>query len=127
MAEGVADALAHPAVGGEPFLGRGEIAALALGQRDHAPGRAPPAFDPGLALVGVDQHQFGRAAANVEDQGRAVAGLEQPVAAEHGEPRLLLRRDDLEADAGLAPHPLDEMAAVDGAAAGLGRDRAGRG
>ena len=47
------------------------------------------------------------------------------MAAEHGEPRFLLGRDDLEADAGLAPDPLDEMAAVDRAAAGLGRDRAG--
>ena len=47
------------------------------------------------------------------------------MAAEHGEPRLLLGADDLEADAGLAPDPLDEMAAVDGAPAGLGRDRAG--
>ena len=125
VAEGVADALAHPPVGGEPFLGGGEVAALALGQRYDAPGRAPPAFDPRLAAVGVDQHQLGRAAANVEDQGRAVARLEQAVAAEHRQPRFLLGRDDLEADAGLAPHPLDELAAVDRAAAGLGGDRAG--
>ena len=80
----------------------------------------------GTAVGLVDQHQLGRAAADVEDQRRAVAGLEQEVAAEHGEPRFLLRRDDVEHDAGLAPHPLDEIAAVDGAAAGLGRDRARR-
>ena len=115
--EGVADALAHAAVGGEPLLGRGEGAAFAFGQRHHPPGGAPPAFDPGLAAVGVDQDELGRAAADVEDERRAVAGLEQPVAAEHGEPGLLFGRDDFEADAGLAPHPLDELAAVDRAPA----------
>jgi len=47
------------------------------------------------------------------------------VAAEHGQPRFLLGGDDLEADAGLAPDPVDEMAAVDRAPAGLGRDRTG--
>jgi hypothetical protein len=56
-----------------------------------------------------------------------VARLEQPVAAEHGEPRLLLGRDDLEDDSGFLPHPFDELAAVDGAAAGFGGDRAGEG
>ena len=72
----------------------------------------------------IDQHQLGRAAADVEDQRRAVAGLEQLVAAEHGEPRFFLRGDDVEHDAGLAPHALDEIAAVGGAAARFGRDRA---
>ena len=49
------------------------------------------------------------------------------MAPQHGKARLLFGGDDLEADAGLAPDPLDEMAAVDRAAAGLGRDRAGEG
>ena len=121
----MADALAHPPVSGQPLFAGGEVPPLAVGQRNHAPGRAPPASDARFASVGVDQDELGRAAADVEDQGRAVAGLEQPVAAEHGKPRLFLGRDDLEADAGLAPHPLDEVAAVDRAAAGLGGDRTG--
>ncbi len=37
----------------------------------------------------VDQDQFGRAAADVEDQRRPVALLQQRLAAEHGQPRLL--------------------------------------
>ena len=45
----------------------------------------------GVALVLVDQHQLGRAAADVEDQRGAVARLEQLVAAEHGKPRFLRR------------------------------------
>ena len=75
----------------------------------------------------VDQHQFGRAAADVEDQRRAAAGLEQFVAAEHGEPRFLLGRDDFEHHAGLAADAVGEVAAVARAAARLGRDRARQG
>jgi hypothetical protein len=48
------------------------------------------------------------------------------VAAEHGEPGLFLRSDDLEADAGFLPYAFDEVAAVDGSAAGLGGDGAGQ-
>ena len=54
-----------------------------------------------------------------------MSGLEQDVAAEHRQPGLLLRGDDVECDAGFLAHPLDEVGAVFGAAAGLGRDRAG--
>ena len=90
--EGVARALAHPVVGGEPVLALDRRAALALGQRHDAPRRAPPAADPRRVLALLDQHQLGRAAADVEDQRRAVAGLEQFVAAEHRQPRFLLRR-----------------------------------
>ena len=66
----------------------------------------------GAPLALLDQHQLGRSAADVEDQRRPVAGLEQLVAAEHREPRFLLRRDDVERDPGLVAHPLDELAAV---------------
>ena len=72
-----------------------------------------------------DQHELGRAAADVEDQRRPAAGLEQFVAAEHRQPGFFLRRDDVERDPGFAAHPLDELAAVDRAATGLGGDRAG--
>ena len=81
----------------------------------------------GCRLALLDQHQLGRSAADVEDQRRPVARLEQLVAAEHRQPRFLLRGDDLQRDAGLALDPVDEIAAVDGAAAGLGRDRARQG
>src|SRR3546814_9914400 len=36
-------------------------------------------------------------------------------------------RDHIERDAGLAPHPPDQLVAIDGAAARLGRDRARQG
>src|SRR5690606_14391639 len=99
-----------------------EAATLALGQRKDAPGRAPPALDSRLAAFGIDQHQLGRTAADVEDQRRAVARFEKPVAAQHRQPGLFLRRDDFEADAGLAPHAFDEMAGVDRPPARLGGD-----
>ena len=54
-----------------------------------------------------------------------IAVLEQDVAAEHRQPRFLLRADHVERDAGLVAHPLDELGAVARAAAGLGGDRAG--
>ena len=50
--------------------------------------------------------------------------LQQHVAAEHRQPRLLLRRNDVEYDAGLLAHTLDEFGAVGGPAARFGRDRA---
>ena len=46
------------------------------------------------------------------------------MAAEHRQPRFFLRRDDLQRDPGLAPHPVGEFLAVGGAAARLGGDRA---
>src|SRR3546814_2623572 len=69
------------------------------------------------------QHQFGRSAANVEDERGAVARLQQRVAAQHRQPRLLLRADDVEGDAGFAIDALDEFGPVGGAAARLRRDR----
>ena len=48
------------------------------------------------------------------------------MAAEDGEPRFLVRRDDVEHDAGLVADPLRELRAIGGAAAGFGRDRAGK-
>jgi hypothetical protein len=101
---------------------------LAFGQRDHAPGREYQSSMLGaVALLLLEQDQFGRAAADIEDQAPAHAGLEQGLAAADGEPRLLLGGDDLEPDAGLGVHALDEVAPVDGAAAGFGRDRADQG
>ena len=75
-------------------------------------------------LLLVDQHQLGRSAADVEDQRRAVARLEQLVAAEHGKARFLGGFDDVENDSRLVAHPVRELTSVAGAAACLGRDRA---
>ena len=47
--------------------------------------------------------------------------------AEHRQPRFLAGGDDVERDARLGVNPLDEGAAVARAAAGFGRDRAGKG
>ena len=47
------------------------------------------------------------------------------MASEHGEPRFFLRRDDVENDAGLLAHPLDEFLAVGRAPARFGRHRTG--
>src|SRR5690606_31981789 len=95
-----------------------------FGQRDHAPGRGMPVEDAWDRPARFDQHEFSRATANVENHRRSYAVLEQDVAAQHGEPRLLLRADDVEHDARFAPHPFDEEFAVVGPATGFGCDRA---
>jgi len=75
---------------------------------------------------GFDQHQLGRAAADIEHHGRTLPRFEQQVAAHHGQPRLFLGADDVEQDARFLAHAGDEFGAVGCAAAGLGRDRAGQ-
>ena len=52
---------------------------------------------------------------------------QQRRAAGEGERRLLVIADDLDLDPGLAPDPADELGAIVGAPAGLGRDAAGMG
>ena len=91
-AKRVARALAHALVGGEPVACRRSPARPSLSVSETTPHGALHQ----LRILGdsvdlVDQHQLGRAAADVEDQRRAVAGLEQLVAAEHRQPRLFLR------------------------------------
>ena len=68
-----------------------------------------------------------RAAADVEGERPARLGHQQRRAAGEGELGLLVIADDLDLDAGLAPDPADELGAIVGAAAGLGRDAAGMG
>ena len=99
--EGVARPFAHALVRLDPVGALERFPAFAFGQRDHAPRRAPPGADPRPGVGLLDQHQLGRSAADVEDQRRAVAGLEQLVAAEDGEARFFLRLDDVERDPGL--------------------------
>src|SRR3546814_6883450 len=91
--------------------------------------RRPPLSSPTTAPF-PDTPLFracGRAAAEVEEQRRAVAGLHQIVAAEHRESRLLGGRDHVERDAGLVPHAPDQLVAIDGAPARLGGGRARQG
>jgi hypothetical protein len=85
-----------------------------------------PVEDAGHRLGRVDEHHLGRAAADVEDHRRAFAMFEQDMAAQHGQPRLFLRGDDVEADARLAIDAIDEFGAVGRAPTGLRRHRAGQ-
>ena len=110
FAKGAAGALAHALVGEQPVRSLERLLAFAFGERDDAPGRAPPGADSWRPLLLVDQHQLGRAAADIEDQRRAVAGLEELVAAKDGKPRLFRRLDDVERDAGLVADALGEIA-----------------
>ena len=121
--EGAARTLAHAQVGLDAVGPLERLAALAFGQRDHAPRRAPPRPDSGRPVDLVNQHEFGRAAADVEDQGRPVARFEQLVTAENRQACFLLRLDDIQNDSGLIANAVDELAAVGGAAAGFSRDR----
>ncbi len=127
LVEGAAHALSHSLVCLDPVFALERLPAFAFGQRNDAPWRAPPTPDPGHPAHLVDQHQLGRTAADVEDQRRAVAGLQQFVAAEHREPSFFRGFDNLERDPGLVADPFEELAAVGCTAAGFGRDRAGQG
>ena len=123
--EAFRDQRAHQGISGEPRVAI-LAAAGAFGERHDAPGRAVPVDHArGFTGLRLDQHQFGRAAADIEDEGRAVARLDQRVAAEHRQPCFLLGRDDVEMDAGLGISARDEVRAVGRLAAGLGGDRAG--
>ncbi len=70
---------------------------------------------------------LGRAAADVEDQRIGNARMQERRTAGDHQPRFLGSRDDLELDADLVAHPIEEGSAIIGAAAGLGRDIAAGG
>ncbi len=102
------------------------MARLAFGQRDHAPGRAhqsmhlrPPARSESISTSSVEPPPISKMSAG-PSPGSSSAW--QPSTARRASSSA---RDDVERDAGLATDALDEMAAVDRAAAGFGRDRAG--
>ena len=84
------------------------------------------------ALVGLRSHRppvvepqdLGAAAADVDQQGRPGAALDQRQAAQQRQERLLLVVQDFELDSGGAADPGQELGAVGGAAAGLGRNAA---
>jgi len=69
-----------------------------------------------------DQDELGRSSTNIEYDGRTIALFQQDMAAKHGQPRLFLRADDVQSDAGFAPHPLDEFGAILSPATGFRGD-----
>ena len=71
----------------------------------------------------VDQRDFRRAAADVEQHDAVGVVVDQRAAARDGEPRLGLAVDDLEIEPGLGLDAVEEFAAVFGRAAGLGGDQ----
>ena len=123
--EAIGHQLAHVGVARLPTGHVAALIAAGFGQRDDPPGHALPVENARHGVGAFDQHQLGRAAADIEDQRRPVAGFEQDMAAEHRQPRFLARGDDIERNPGFEPHPLDELLAVRRPAARLGRDRAG--
>ncbi len=77
-----------------------------------------------MIALPFQQHQFGRAAANIKNHGRPVAFFKQRLAAEHRQARFLSRGDDVEHDAGFRFHPRDELFSIFRLTTGFGRDRA---
>ena len=117
------DLLHHQRIG----LRRDVPAAEMLGQRDDAERDRHPCLDARrgvwLVRIALDPDQFGRAAADVEQDGAPPLRIEQRRAADHGERRLGLAVDHLEPDAGLGGDPVPKAVGVRGRAAGFGRDQ----
>ncbi len=76
-----------------------------------------------LVRIALDPDQFGRAAADVEQDGAPPLRVEQRRAADHGKRRLGLAIDHLEPDAGFGRDPVPKTVGVGGGAAGFGRDQ----
>ena len=124
--EALAHDAAHLSVARVPLLGGTFHLAAGLGQRYDPPGHALPVDYLRHRPALLDQHEFGRAAADIEDHCRPGALFQQDVAAEHGQSRFFPGRNHVQHDAGFAPHPFDEFIAILGPAAGFGCDRAGK-
>ena len=103
--------------------------AVPLGERHHADRQRGPGADfrRGRTAVGrqraAEQHQFGRAAADVEQDHALGVRIDQRRAAGGGEPRLGLAVDDFERDPDLLADAGQELGPVGGGAAGFGRDQ----
>ena len=85
-----------------------------LGQGDHPDrqGHAGEASAIGR-LAAVEPQDLGAAAADVDQQGRPGAGLDQRQTAQQRQLRLLLVRQDLELDPGGAADPGQELGAIE--------------
>ena len=77
----------------------------------------------GCVRIALDPHQFGRTAADIEQDRAAASWVEQRRAADHRERRLGLAIDHLQPDAGLGGDAVAETLGIRGGAAGLGRDQ----
>ena len=71
----------------------------------------------------VDPHQLCRAAADVHHQKLLRLGGDERRAGDYGKAGFFLGLNDLQREAGVAPHLPDELARVLGTAAGLRRDK----
>lgn len=101
---------------------RDAIAAVALGEADDAVRQRDAVDDLRPAALEADPGRLGRAAPDVEDEAVRHRRIEERGAPGDRQPRFLRRRDDLEPKAGRRLHPVEELGAVGGAAAGLGGD-----
>ncbi len=134
----------HQGKAGAVILDIGEL----LAQRGHAQRHRNPVDDPGggkrarraveprmqphqrARPVGrrhrgqVDPDKLGRAAADIDDQQLLGPDRHQRPAADHRQAGLFLGPDDLEPEAGLAPHLVQEGGTVAGPPAGFGRHQA---
>ena len=104
------------------------LAAMTLGQRDDADRQRGPVGDVvGKAaeaiLADADDGDFRRAAADIEKHDGTRFASDQRRAAGYGKPRFGLAVDDLELEAGLGHHALEEGLAICGLTAGFGRDQ----
>src|ERR1019366_1941033 len=71
-----------------------------------------------------EPYEFGRTAADIEQQHAFGITVDQGAAAARRKARFGLAVDDFQLETGLVQHPGDEFVAVLGAAAGLRRDEA---
>ena len=117
------DLLHHPRIG----LRRDVAAAKMLGQRDDAERDRHPRLDARRRIlftrIALDPNQFGRSAADIEQNGAPSVRIEQRRAADHGERCFGLAVDHFEADAGLRGDPIAKTFGIRRGAAGLGRDQ----
>ena len=98
-----------------------------LGQCDHTVRHRHPCLGAGCgvrpARIAFDPDQFGRSAADVEQNGAPALRIEQWRAADHGKGCFRLAVDHFKPDAGLGCNPLHEAIGVRRRAAGFGCDQ----
>src|SRR6187397_2071152 len=77
-------AFSHPAISLKPVGTIQRETTLAFGQGNDTPRSAPPAADLRHPVNLVDENELGRDSADVEDESRAIPGLQKLMTAEHG-------------------------------------------
>ena len=108
-------------------LRRDIAAAEMLGKGDHAERDRHPPLDArrgaDCVRITLDPHQFGRSAADIEQDGASSPRVDQRRATDHGERSLGLAIDDLQTDPGLGGDAVSKAFGVRSGAAGLRRDQ----